>query len=287
MKHAVIDHTTAFHELVRMHQGRPASTAVVVPVPPSTSKGKERQTLPVQISQVLFATTQRLGELTTLARVQTPFGDQGMRVDALTHHVKGDLAWLQQALGTLEERVHGGKEGNDDAHAHTQGMMHTLQEHLRDTTHGFEQALQTRVQTLRDREMRRSRIGAVTSVVPPPAEDEDAQPIGELSVLIEMPRARSTLSIELMTERARQIQDIEANIVEVHGAFRKLAELVAVDGEKIARIEDNIVEADVHVQEAHRQLLQYLGGIQGNWWLAAKIFGVLLLFIILFVLFFV
>jgi syntaxin 5 len=69
--------------------------------------------------------------------------------------------------------------------------------------------------------------------------------------------------------------------------MRQLAVLTAAHNEQILRIDANLTMADRHVTEGHRQLSHYLSSISNNRWLAVKLFGVLLFFIVLFVLFFI
>jgi hypothetical protein len=59
------------------------------------------------------------------------------------------------------------------------------------------------------------------------------------------------------------------------------AELRAIQ-ERLARLEQQELPSEAHAQQAHRELVQLLG----SEWNAAKLFGVLLLFIFMFVLFF-
>ncbi len=237
-----------------------------------------------------------------MAQSQSPFSEQGTRVDELTHAVKGDLGRLQQALGVLEAHVSksAGKSGAAQArqaHEHASNVVKALTGRLVDTTKGFAQALQTRTASLRQHEQRRARIGgAAPSSLSLSSglgggggmnfmrEDEERS---ELSVAIAVPTLRQqTQSRSLLVERAEQVRDIEQSIADVQGVFRKLAELVTVQGEQIARIEDNVLQSEAHAGEAHRQLLHYLSAVSSDRWLAAKLFGVLLLFIFLFVLFF-
>jgi syntaxin 5 len=231
-----------------------------------------------------------------LAQTQSPFSDQSARIDELTHAVKSDLARLQQALGVLETHVRSARSSSstpqsNHAHEHAHSVVHALQGRLLDTTRGFARALQTRTNTLRAHEERRARIGAASSALNAlrSAESAAAQDDSELSVAIAVPTLRqqsTTAQRSLLVERSDQVRDIESSIAEVQGVFRKLAELVTVQGELITRIEDNVLLSEVHANEAHRQLTHYLAAVSSDRWLAAKLFGVLLVFIFVFVLFF-
>ena len=55
-------------------------------------------------------------------------------------------------------------------------------------------------------------------------------------------------------------------------------------GEQITRIDDNVVDVVDNVNAAQSELLKYWNRVQGNRWLVAKLFGVLMVFFLLWVL---
>lgn len=213
-----------------------------------------------------------------MAQAQTPFGDPTARIEELTFHVKADMARIQGELQTLEGQAaaRGGEHGS--------ALVHTLQGRLLHATRTFASALQTRTENLRVQQQRRERLGTaqrsgpVPRFVPDMDDDED-----EIAIAVPLLQAPDTL----LLERSEQVRDIEQHMSDVQSIFRRLADLVAHQGEQITRIEDSLGEAEVHAGEAHRQLLTYLHSVASERWLIAKVFGVLLVFIFLFVLFFV
>jgi len=64
----------------------------------------------------------------------------------------------------------------------------------------------------------------------------------------------------------------------------RLAQLVSEQGEQITRIDDNVVDVVDNVNAAQSELLKYWNRVQGNRWLVAKLFGVLMVFFLLWVL---
>ena len=84
--------------------------------------------------------------------------------------------------------------------------------------------------------------------------------------------------------RGEAIATIEATISELSGIFTQLAQLVAEQGEQITRIDDNVEDVVTNVEGAQRELLKYWSRVQGNRWLVAKMFGVLMVFFLLWVL---
>lgn len=84
--------------------------------------------------------------------------------------------------------------------------------------------------------------------------------------------------------RGEAIATIESTISELSGIFTQLAQLVSEQGEQITRIDDNVEDVVGNVEGAQRELLKYWSRVQGNRWLVAKMFGVLMVFFLLWVL---
>ncbi len=78
---------------------------------------------------------------------------------------------------------------------------------------------------------------------------------------------------------------MEKTIAELGGVFQQLATMVAEQGEMAIRIDENMDETIGNVDNAQVQLMKYLETITSNRWLILKIFGVLMVFMTIFVLF--
>ena len=77
-------------------------------------------------------------------------------------------------------------------------------------------------------------------------------------------------------QRGEAIDAIERTISELGGIFGQLASMVSEQSEMIQRIDANTEDVVDNVQGAQRELLKYWGRVQGNRWLVAKMFGVLM-----------
>jgi syntaxin 5 len=86
------------------------------------------------------------------------------------------------------------------------------------------------------------------------------------------------------TARGEAIETIERTILELGGIFTQLAEMVSQQGDQIQRIDADTEDVLENVQGAQRELLKYWGRVKGNRWLVAKMFGVLMIFFLLWVL---
>ena len=97
------------------------------------------------------------------------------------------------------------------------------------------------------------------------------------------------------------MENIESTIVELGVIFKQLAEMVKDQEEQVERykhhftnilklhiwnrIDTNVAEVDLNVQAAHTELLKYFQSVTSNRWLMVKIFLVLIVFFIIFVVF--
>ncbi|KAM6598743.1 hypothetical protein CsatA_018352 [Cannabis sativa] len=88
-----------------------------------------------------------------------------------------------------------------------------------------------------------------------------------------------------MQSRAVALHNVESTITELSGIFTHLATMVAQQGELAIRIDDNMDESLTNVEGARSALLRNLNQISSNRWLLIKIFGVLIFFLIVFIMF--
>ncbi|CAM6116575.1 unnamed protein product [Calypogeia fissa] len=88
-----------------------------------------------------------------------------------------------------------------------------------------------------------------------------------------------------MQSRAEALQSVESTIVELSNIFTQLATMVAQQGELAIRIDENMDDTLANVEGAQGALLKYLNRISSNRWLIIKIFFVLVIFMLIFVVF--
>ncbi|GAB7324328.1 hypothetical protein MBLNU13_g08286t1 [Cladosporium sp. NU13] len=94
----------------------------------------------------------------------------------------------------------------------------------------------------------------------------------------------SSSSNSYIQQRGEAIEAIERTIADLGGIFGQLATMVSEQAEQIQRIDANTDDVVDNVEGAQRELMKYWGRVQGNRWLVAKMFGVLMIFFLLWVL---
>ncbi|XP_069117091.1 syntaxin-5-like [Argopecten irradians] len=85
--------------------------------------------------------------------------------------------------------------------------------------------------------------------------------------------------------RAETMQNIESTIVELGSIFQQFAHMVKEQEETVRRIDSNVEETQMNVEGAHSEILKYFQSVTSNRWLMIKIFGVIIVFFIFFVVF--
>lgn len=226
--------------------------------------------LAIQVSKDLHAVAQHIAELAKLTRSQSPFDSTHQRGSELAHLIKGEMGRIQQVLSDFAAQAKGTE--------HEKSMTQTMRGQLADTSRAYASALKQRTTQLREHAARQVKWGAR----PPLPVVDLQQPQQQLEVTIAMP---ASVERSLFVERAEQIRDIEANMAQVQQVYVQLAELADAQREQIQRIDDQVMESAHHAERAHLELLTYLAHVTSNRGLILQLFGVLLLFIILFVLF--
>ncbi|KAI2499797.1 Helical region in SNARE [Fragilaria crotonensis] len=89
-----------------------------------------------------------------------------------------------------------------------------------------------------------------------------------------------------LRDRADAMSTVESNIVELGTIFNKLAVMVSEHREMVQRVEDNVEEANSNLTMSMNVLTDTLTSLKTNRALMAKVFGVFVLFIIAFIIFF-
>lgn len=119
-----------------------------------------------------------------------------------------------------------------------------------------------------------------------------AESRGSRDVAIDMMDSRTSQQLQLIDEqdsyiqsRADTMQNIESTIVELGSIFQQLAHMVKEQEETIQRIDENVLGAQLDVEAAHSEILKYFQSVTSNRWLMVKIFLILIVFFIIFVVF--
>ncbi|KAL5049975.1 hypothetical protein BDW71DRAFT_174454 [Aspergillus fruticulosus] len=274
-----------------------------------------------EIGRGITATTAKLRRLAELAKRKTLFDDRPVEISELTYIIKQDLASLNQQIAslqalTLSQHPKTNRSKADQEGEHNDNVVVMLQGKLADVGANFKDVLEVRTKNIQaSRSRTENFVSSVSSKsqaaldpqrsdsplypsgrrTPQPGgssdlltlEPSNPSPLGRPSMqsdqqLLMMEEAESSNSY--IQSRGEAIDAIERTINELGGIFGQLAQMVSEQSEMIQRIDANTEDVVDNVQGAQRELMKYWTRVSGNRWLIAKMFGVLMIFFLLWVL---
>lgn len=288
--------------------------------PLSPSQQSEFAKRASKIGMGIHSTSQKLQRLAQLAKQTSMFDDPAEQVNDLATIVKQDIQALNQSITDLQTFSGGGSNKQSAEHSHT--VIDNLRTRLKDATKEFRDVLTLRTDNLKVHQERKTLFtsaaepssGADSLFAQPGASFLPANarsnpfggPIrGELQGGIQGDEAvdeRAPLMNSqqpsfmqqqqfmaqqdtYLTSRQEALHQVESTIVELGNIFQQLAHMVHEQGEMAVRIDENLDDTLTNVDAGQAQLLKYLNTISSNRWLMLKIFGVIMIAVMFFLLF--
>ncbi|KAI5463985.1 t-SNARE [Mariannaea sp. PMI_226] len=255
-----------------------------------------------EIGRGISATMGKLEKLAQLARRRTLFDDRPVEINELTFVIKQDLSSLNQQIGALQMMSKQQHPKPDQESEHNKNVVYLLQGKLTDVSVNFKDVLEARTKNIQaSRSRTENFISSVSQHAQPslqqsasplygtpnrnsPAPGADTlslNPVGDQQLLL-MEEAQPQNSY--IQQRGEAIEAIEKTISELGSIFGQLATMVSEQSEMIQRIDANTEDVVDNVEGAQRELLKYWSRVSSNRWLIAKMFGVLMIFFLLWVL---
>ncbi|GAA5974379.1 hypothetical protein JCM21900_003372 [Sporobolomyces salmonicolor] len=274
-----------------------------------------------KIGKDIQQTTGKLEKLAQLAKRKTLFDDRPVEISELTYIIKQDIAALNQQIAQLQVFTQSNLNAGKQVSEHNKNVVTMLQSKLADTTIGFKDVLEIRTQNMkasRDRTEQFTYGGAANLRSAPPsdsplyrpsstapgekgkgkavngaAQDFLALDLGNATDsqlgaaeggLMQMELAQQQGDDQYLSSRSTAIETIESTVAELGQIFSQLAHMVAMQGEQVTRIDADTEDIAANVTGAQSELLRYYASVSSNRWLMLKVFGVLIIFFLVFVL---
>jgi len=299
------DRTSEFRTTVQSLKGRQMNGHGGRSTMSKTAKqGSEFINIAKSIGQDITNTYTKLEKLTLLAKRKTIFDDKPVEIQELTYIIKHDIANLNRQIGQLQNIAKTQrKDQGQHQQSHSTSVVVQLQSKLATMSNNFKQVLEVRTENLKSQRSRAEQFssGGVTTSLPQSATqgfhagsvlamDDDIQQGGGDAV-IDMGGAMGGQLVvtqdqdSYYSSRADAMHTIESTIVELGGIFSQLATMVKEQEEMVQRIDSNVDDTALNVELGHNEILKYFQSVTSNRWLMIKIFGVLIFFFLLFVIF--
>eukprot|EP00037_Helgoeca_nana_P037675 m.17060 g.17060 ORF g.17060 m.17060 type:complete len:302 (-) comp9200_c0_seq1:24-929(-) len=291
-----IDRTADFKLALQTQRSRQRSMSQPPPKPK-----RERSAFSLQFSDVsrriyreICQTEEKLEKLQMLvAGTGGLYGDSPEEIEQLIYYIKQDIGRLNRANMQLKGLVNGQVSGRRKTHeqAHSVTVVVSLQNKLASMSETFKSTLEARTNTLQKAKKRREEFAGWSDAAPVLTSDMPSLLTGAVTGLapdtqINIPDQSQVSLLQsrdnYVQERANAMQNIESTIEEIGGIFQQLATMVAEQGESVERIDREVDLTVQNVEGAHKELQKYFTSISSNRNLMLKIFGVLLAFLIFF-----
>lgn len=277
-----------------------------------------------EVGRGITGTMEKLERLAQLAKRKTLFDDRPNEINELTFVIKQDLASLNSQISSLQSITkaqhshasHGTVAEQEGEH--NKNVVVLLQGKLADVGVNFKEVLEVRTKNIQASRARTENFVSSVSAhaqapldyqksasplyntptksrTPQPGYQNSNPDILNLDPSSSLPSNGQSDQQLLMMEEAQPtnsyismrgdaITAIEQTINELGSVFGQLAALVSEQGEMVQRIDANTEDVVENVEGAQRELMKYWSRVSGNRWLVAKMFGVLMIFFLLWVL---
>ncbi|XP_057216341.1 syntaxin 5A, like isoform X2 [Triplophysa rosa] len=286
------DRTSEFQSVCKSIQGRQNGAQPIKPINNAARQRTEFTLMAKRIGRDLSNTFAKLEKLTILAKRNSLFDDKATEIDELTYIVKQDINSLNKQIAGLQEVVRS-RSGQNGRHlqTHSNTIVVSLQSKLASMSSDFKSVLEVRTENLKQQRSRQEQFSQAS-----PSTSFNGNSFSN-SVLMQDDSNKSDISIDMdlnasqqmqlinQRNRADTMQNIESTIVELGSIFQQLAHMVKEQEETVQRIDANVEDAHLNVDLAHSEILKYFQSVSNNRWLLIKIFLILVIFFIVFVVF--
>ncbi|KAI4819303.1 hypothetical protein KUCAC02_004556 [Chaenocephalus aceratus] len=281
------DRTLEFQSACKSLQGRPNG---VQPSKPALSALRQRSDFTVMAKRIgkdLSNTFAKLEKLTILAKRKSLFDDKAVEIEELTYIIRQDINSLNKQIAQLQDLVRSrAAPGGRHIQTHSKTIVVSLQSKLASMSNDFKSVLEVRTEPPASSSPLMANNFKSSVLM-----QDESRSLGD--VAIDMDSQSNPLQLQLIDEqdsyiqsRSDTMQNIESTIVELGSIFQQLAHMVKEQEETIQRIDANVEDTQLNVDGAHTEILKYFQSVSSNRWLMIKIFLVLVVFFIIFVVFF-
>uniref|UniRef100_A0A8C2JNX0 Syntaxin 5A, like n=1 Tax=Cyprinus carpio TaxID=7962 RepID=A0A8C2JNX0_CYPCA len=295
------DRTSEFQSVCKSLQGRQNGAQPVRAVNSAVRQRSEFTVLAKRIGRDLSNTFAKLEKLTILAKRKSLFDDKATEIDELTYIVKQDINSLNKQIAGLQEVVRS-RSGQNGRHlqTHSNTIVVSLQSKLASMSSDFKSVLEVRTENLKQQRSRQEQFSQTPASSSSFHTNSFSKSISTLlmqddskktDISIDMDLS-SSQQMQLINERdsyiqnrADTMQNIESTIVELGSIFQQLAHMVKEQEETVQRIDANVEDTQLNVELAHSEILKYFQSVSNNRWLLIKMFLILIIFFIVFVVF--
>jgi len=267
------DRTQEFNSVAESIRAKQANAAINKQWKTTPTKNQKSQFMltAAQIGKNIFETSEKLNKLTKLAKKNTLFDNPTVEIEELTYIIKQDIQNLNQQISLLKEfyQTKSTHSNSQQGEVHSKTVINYLNYKLADTTKGFKDILQVRTENLKTQQERKQRFTGTNALGTPPHSHHHRLAAEHSSSLMDSPSNQGgevaiampggvLLQQEHTSTRVAAVESIEKTLAELQGIFGDLISLVAEQGDMIQRLDTNIDNTSLYVEQGHGELLKHL-----------------------------
>jgi syntaxin 5 len=255
-----------------------------------------------EVSKGIQACSVLLARLTTLARAQTLFNDPQDEMSLLSIQVKTEISQMKTKLAELDDwlkktDIGGGR----DAKQHSEQILKNMEFKLQDSGKQFVRVLESRKTALRAQTQRKRMFGddddedGIGRPMPQSAfmvhdQEESSESNGSnmMTTTSMMPFQQQRQLIpdqQFLRSRVDAISTVESHIAELGQVMNTLAVMIHEQDALVHDIEENVSNSEMNVRAGFLQLEKYYHALRGNKQLMSRLFGVVVMFLLFFLIF--
>lgn len=224
-----------------------------------------------EINMRLQSTMAFIGELDELVNNENILNENNPRIQTLINQLQEQLKFIQNEIDKLENMP--------STNGQAKSLAQSLKRNLLGITKTFQNLVKVSSDKMKTTYEQRKKIGYVHS------QPSQFQTVYNNNDEIEFPIDQySQVEMENLNERASLVQGVEQQTTAILKMFTDLSQIIADSNYSIVRIDDNTLEALNNMKAGQSQMEKYAEKVKNNKWFILKIFAVLFVFALIFIL---
>lgn len=246
------------------------------PRPNQTRRQTPFSELSQDINSRLLHSSETIDTLRSLIRGGNILGQDDLQIQELIVTLNKELAIIDQKIKEIERLK--------SQPQHAEKVAQGLRRNLASVTEDFKSVIQERGEMIEKlAERRRRNIGA-TSYSPSYSNSSFSTVYGGNDDEVEIPMATNQMLVEQQQERYDMVRNVEQSISEITDMLVRLTEIIASHDYSIDRIDDMANDTMNSLERGQAELEKYWGRVKSNKCLMLKIFLILIVFALIFIL---
>ena len=225
-----------------------------------------------ELNMRLHTAVTYVAQLDELVNGDNVMNENDPKIQQLINQLQVELKYIGSSIDALEQQT----KSNEAVHSITESLRRSLLSVTKD----FQSAVQSSAEKMKKVQERRRRVGYVS-----PSTTSYDTLYNQNADEVEVPANQmSQVEIEQLNDRLDAVHGLEQQTSNIYKMFTDLFEMIAAKDYDIVRIDENLQDALDNLTEGQKQMEKYYEKVKNNKWFILKIFAVLFVFAMVFIL---